>query len=305
MEQALALFGLSLDAAGSKAAGQVLLNGHEQDNNRNNSHNRGGKQVLPLDDVEAVEDVDTYSQRLEGIGGHEAESHGVFIPCVDENENQSGDDAGGSHRQQNTDHCLNTVAAVNGGGLLHLGGDGHECASQQPYCKCLVEGCVNEDKTQQSIGKMQELDDLVDTDNENHGSEHLGDDDEAQESGLTLELHTGKGISCGDAADHGDNGGAACNNDRVKQVLCHGCLDPDIHKVCPDGNSRQKSAVGIEDLAAGLKCGNGHNEVGIENNQADNSHGEVKENAGAKLFPVDSQIIAHNYSSPFFRVEIM
>ena len=57
----LETMGLALDAAGGQTAGQVLFNGHEQDNNGNNCEDGSGEQVLPFDDVVAVEDVDTDS----------------------------------------------------------------------------------------------------------------------------------------------------------------------------------------------------------------------------------------------------
>ena len=56
--------GLALDAACGQAAGQVLLDGHEQDDHRDNGEDGSGKQTLPLDDVVAVEDIDTHGQRL-------------------------------------------------------------------------------------------------------------------------------------------------------------------------------------------------------------------------------------------------
>ena len=67
--------GLTLDTAGGKAAGQVLFDGHEQDDNGNNGEDGGSKQVLPLDDVVAVEDIDTNSHGLEGISGDQTQSH--------------------------------------------------------------------------------------------------------------------------------------------------------------------------------------------------------------------------------------
>ena len=60
--------GLALDAAGGKAAGQVLLDGHEHDQHGDDGEEGSGEEVLPLDDVVAVEDVDTDGQRLEGVG---------------------------------------------------------------------------------------------------------------------------------------------------------------------------------------------------------------------------------------------
>ena len=124
--------GLTLDATGSQAAGQVLFDGHEQDNNRDDGEDGAGKQILPLNDVVAIEDVDTHGHGLDGIGGNQAQCHGVFIPCVDEDEDQGSDDAGSCHGQKNLEHGLDAVAAVNGGSLFHLSGDGHEGAAEQP-----------------------------------------------------------------------------------------------------------------------------------------------------------------------------
>ena len=90
---------LAIDAAGSQTAGQVLFDGHEQDHDGDDGEDGSGEEVLPLDHVVAVEDVDTHGQRLDGVGGDEAQSHGKFIPCVDEYENQGCDDAGSCHRQ--------------------------------------------------------------------------------------------------------------------------------------------------------------------------------------------------------------
>ena len=227
----LCSFLLALDAACGKTGGEVFLNGHEEDDNGDNGNDGGGKEILPLDDIIAVEDVDTDSEGLDGVGGDKAESHGELVPCVDENEDQGGDNAGGRHRQQNSQHGLNTVAAVNGGSLLHLGRDAHKCAAQKPHGKGLVESSVYEDKTQQGIGHAEELDDLVDTDEQHNGGKHLGHDDEAEKHGLTLELHTGEGICCGNAAEHCNNSGAASHDNGVEQVLAHGSQSPDINKV--------------------------------------------------------------------------
>ena len=91
------------------------------------------------------------------------QGNGVFIPAVDEYEDQGGDDAGGCHGQQDLHHSLNTVAAVDGSSLLHLSGDGHEGTAQQPDGEGLVESSIDEDQTQQGVGQLQELDDLVNT----------------------------------------------------------------------------------------------------------------------------------------------
>ena len=81
---------LALDTAGGQTAGQVLFDGHKQDDNGNNGEDGACEQVLPLDDVVAVEDVDTHRHGLDGIGGDQAQCHGVFIPCVDEDQTQQG-----------------------------------------------------------------------------------------------------------------------------------------------------------------------------------------------------------------------
>jgi len=298
--------GSTLDAAGGETAGQVLFDGHEQDHNGNDGEDGSSEQVLPLDDVVAVEDVDAHGQRLDGVGGDQAQCHGVFIPCIDEDEDQGGDDAGGCHRQQDLEHGLDPVAAVDSGSLLHLCGDGHEGAAEQPDGEGLVEGCVDEDQTQQGIGQSHGLHDLVDTDQQNHGSKHLGDDDEAQECGLTLELHTGQGIGGGDAADHSDGSGTAGDDDGVQHVLSHGSLFPDVSEVGPQHINREDSTLDGENLLTALQSGADHDEVRVQNHNADQSYHEVQQDPANELTIINAcRIKSHDYSSPFFRVETM
>ena len=114
------MLGSTLDAAGGEAAGQVLFDGHEQDDNGNNGEDGSSEQVLPFDDVVAVENVDADGQRLDGVSGDQTQCHGVFIPCIDEDEDQGGDDAGSGNGQQDLKHGLDTVAAIDGGSLVGL-----------------------------------------------------------------------------------------------------------------------------------------------------------------------------------------
>ena len=126
----------------------MLFNAHEHDNNRHNGEDRCCKQVLPFDNIVAVEDVDTNSQGLQRIGGDQTQCNGVFVPCIDENEDQGGNDTGSSYGQQHADQCLYTVAAVNGCSLFHFGRNAEEGAAQQPNGKCLIECGIDEDQTE-------------------------------------------------------------------------------------------------------------------------------------------------------------
>ena len=298
--------GLALDAACGQAAGQVLLDGHEQDDHRDNGEDGSGKQILPLDDVVAVEDIDTHGQRLGSLGGDQAQCHGVFVPGIDENENQGGDDARRCHRQQHLEHGLHPVAAVDGGGLLHFGGDAQEGAPEQPDGKGLVEGGVHENQTQQGVGQTQHLHDLVNADKQHHRGEHLGDNDETQEYGLPLELHPGQGVGCGNAAEHGNDGGAGGDDDGIEHILGHGCFYPDVGEVRPKRLDRKERAVHGKNLVPAFQSSGEHNEVRVENEQTDEHDCEVQQNPGQQLAPVNPfGVQGHNHSSPFFRVETM
>ena len=295
--------GSALHAAGGQAADQVLLDAHEQDDHGDDGEDGGREEVLPLDHVIAVEGVDAHGQRLERVGGDEAQGDRVLVPGVDEDEDQRGDDARGRHGEQDLHHGLDPGAAVDGGGLLHLRGDAHEGAPEQPDGERLVEGGVDEDQAQDVVRQAQALHDLVDADEQHHRGEHLGDDDEAQEGGLALELHPGQGVGRGDAADHGDDGGSAGDEDGVEHVLGHGGPAPDVDEVGPQGHDGQDGAAG-EDLHPVLQGGAQHGEVGVQGDDAHVQDDEVEQEAQDRLLHGDGLFhgvhgLAHRSSSPF------
>ena len=82
---------LSLDAAGGQTCHQMLFDAQEQDDDRDGGINRGGEQILPLNHVESIENIDTNGDRLQDIRGDQRQCDGIFVPGVDEHENQRGD----------------------------------------------------------------------------------------------------------------------------------------------------------------------------------------------------------------------
>ena len=294
-------FHLALYAACGETAGQVLFDGHEQYHHGDDCKDGGCEEILPLDHIVAVENVDANGQRLKGIGGDQAQGHGVFIPGVDENENQGGDNAGGCHGQQNSEHGLDTVAAVNGGRLLHLRGDAHKGTPQEPDGKCLVKGRIDENQAKNGVRQVQDLHDLVDTDQQNHRGEHLGHDDKAQEGRLAFELHAGQGVGRRNTAEHGDDGGAACNEDGVQHVFGHGRSGPDVHKVRPHIFNGEHGTVDAENLLTAFQSRAEHNKIGVENKQADEHHHKVEEDPAQELFPVNTNIVLHSLILSFLQ----
>ena len=123
---------------------------------------------------------------------------------------------------------------------------------------------------------MHGLHDLIDAHQQNHGGKHLGDNDEAQEGGLSLELHAGQGVGGGDAAQHGDEGGAAGDEDGVKHILGYRRAAPDVDEVGPEGGDGQDGVAG-EDLHPVFQRGAQHGEVGVEGNDAHVQHHKVQQ----------------------------
>ena len=99
----------------------MLFNHHEEDNHGNGCKQGSCKQILPLDHVEGRELGNADGDRAVGCRGNQHGGDGVFIPCIDENEDQRRHDAGSRHWQKHPQKGLHGVAAVNFSRLLHLG----------------------------------------------------------------------------------------------------------------------------------------------------------------------------------------
>ena len=80
----------------------MLFNAQEEDDDRNGGKDRCSKQILPLDDVESVEHIDSHGNGLQDVGGNQRQGNGIFVPGIDENEDQGGDDARCSSGQQDS-----------------------------------------------------------------------------------------------------------------------------------------------------------------------------------------------------------
>ena len=61
----------------------MLFNAQEQDNDRDGGKQRRSKQVLPLDEIVAIEDVNTDGNRLEQVVLDQRQCDGVLVPGVD------------------------------------------------------------------------------------------------------------------------------------------------------------------------------------------------------------------------------
>ena len=66
----------------------MLFNAQEEDDDRNGCKDRCRKQILPLDEVESVEDIDSHGDGLEDVRRNQSQGDGILVPGVDENEDK-------------------------------------------------------------------------------------------------------------------------------------------------------------------------------------------------------------------------
>ena len=229
----VALSVLTLHAAGGQPLGEVLFNAHEQNDDRDGRQQRRREEVLPLDHVKRAELGDAHGDRLVRRGGNEHGGDRVFVPRVDEHEDQRRHNARRGHRQQNVPKRADRVAAVDAGGLLHLRGDRNECAAQQPDGERLVEGRVNQHQTQDRIVEVQRVHQLGNADQQHHRREHLAHNDEAEKQAAPLEMHARHRVGRRNTAEHRDGRRAGGEHDGIEQEAQNAAV-ADILEVAPN-----------------------------------------------------------------------
>ena len=267
------LFLLSFHASCGQPRRQMLF-----DDDRYGREQGGREQILPLDHVEAVEDVDADGDGLQRVSGHERQGDRVFIPGIDEHEDQRGDDAGCGHRQEHPDQGADRSAAVDLGGLLHLGGDGQKRSAQQPDRERLVECGVQKDQAEQAVHEAEVRHQLVDADEQHDRCEHLAHDDEPEKNGLAPELHAAHRVGRRDAAEDRDECRSACHDHRVHKVPENRGRRPDFDEIRPFPLDRKDRHVERIHFIAVLRGGREHDEIRVEDDDAQNDHEQIDKN---------------------------
>ena len=89
-------------------------------------------------------------------------------------------------------------------------------------------------------------------------------------------IHAGKGIGCGNTAEHSQQRRATCNQQRVEHIAAHRCHGPNVNEVAPQGINRENRTVHREDLSAALQCGTDHCEIGVEDEDADKNDYKIQ-----------------------------
>ena len=144
----------AFDTTGSKTADKVFLDCDKKNNNWHCCKQRGCKQILPFHHIVAIEDCNTDCQRFQDICRNQCQSNGIFVPGVDEYENQGSNDTRCCYRKKDTDQGRNLSTAVYGSCLFHFRRNGDKGTAQQPDCKCLVKCCVDKDQADNAVGKV-------------------------------------------------------------------------------------------------------------------------------------------------------
>ena len=207
----------AFDTTGSKTADKVFLDCDKKNNNWHCCKQRGCKQILPFHHIVAIEDCNTDCQRFQDICRNQCQSNGIFVPCIDEYENQCSYDTRCCYRQKDADQGRNLSAAVYGSCLFHFRRNGDKGTAQQPDCKCLVKCCIDKYQPYETVCHAKSGHDFVDTYQKDNRCKHLRDDNDSQEDFFTLEFHSCKRISCRDTArsrsdcnDQGRTAGKFC-----------------------------------------------------------------------------------------------
>ena len=118
----------AFDTTGSKTADKVFLDCDKKNNNWHCCKQRGCKQILPFHHIVAIEDCNTDCQRFQDICRNQCQSNGIFVPGVDEYENQGSNDTRCCYRKKDTDQGRNLSTAVYGSCPLRKTG-GRSCAT--------------------------------------------------------------------------------------------------------------------------------------------------------------------------------
>ena len=210
----------------------MFFDEHEEDNHRNSRQEGRGKKVIPLDHRESRKLSQANREGKVDIAVDDDGGNGVFIPGVDENEDQCRDDAGSSHGKEYPDKSGDRIAAVNAGSLLHLRRDGNKSTPEKPDCESLVERGINEDQAGERIIEFQINQQPGDADQENNRGEHLAHDHETEESLTSAETHARQCVCGRNAAEEGQ----ACGSDREKegvQEITYNSAPQDMREVFP------------------------------------------------------------------------
>lgn len=115
----------AFDTTGSKTADKVFLDCDKKNNNWHCCKQRGCKQILPFHHIVAIEDCNTDCQRFQDICRNQCQSNGIFVPGVDEYENQGSNDTRCCYRKKDTDQAEtfpqpSTVAACSISGEMEI-----------------------------------------------------------------------------------------------------------------------------------------------------------------------------------------
>ena len=109
--------------------------------------------------------------------------------------------------------------------------------------KCLVESGIDEYEANKAVCHAKNRHDLIDTNQKDYRSKHLGDDNDSQKNLFAFEFHSGKCIGCRNTTYDRDQSGAACNDQGVQKISGKRSKCPDILKVLPQPLDREKCSL--------------------------------------------------------------